>query len=201
MTQLNEGASSETQAKWGFLKNIVNIDRFFSSGASASSSSGKTDAQRRADAAAKAKADADAEAAVKAKADAAAAKAKAKKDAAAAKAKADAAAAPRKPPGADALKAKLDKMSESDRAEYFRNARTREKKAWKKASKVPRKALLHLQAKHSQSSKWDVTWEDGRLWGGSGSHESMDSWKKKKDFWVQLDFPEGKPLEVSRLFL
>ena len=76
---MSAGASAETEAKWGFLKNIVNIDRFFSSGASASSS-GKTDAQRRAEAAA-----------AKAKADATAAKAKAEAEAAAKKAKADAA--------------------------------------------------------------------------------------------------------------
>ena len=33
------GAGSHAQAQWGFLKNIVNIDRFFSSGAEAKKSS------------------------------------------------------------------------------------------------------------------------------------------------------------------
>ena len=37
LNQIKNG--QQVDAKWGFLKNIVNIDRFFSSGTSASSSS------------------------------------------------------------------------------------------------------------------------------------------------------------------
>lgn len=92
-------------------------------------------------------------------------------------------------------------MSETDRAAYFRGIRKKEKKAWKKAGKAPRKAMTDLMAKPSQSSKWDANWEDPRIFGGTGAHESYDSWKKKQDFWVQLDMPDNKPLEVTRLLL
>ena len=36
--QVQEGNQAGTEAKWGFLKNIVNIDSFFSSGGQQSSS-------------------------------------------------------------------------------------------------------------------------------------------------------------------